>query len=47
MKIFGKAYNDLSDAELKTILETDKYDAELRTCADRVRREIYGDAVYV
>ena len=39
--------HDLSDAELKTIIETDVYDAELFAAADRVRRANYGDAVYI
>ena len=38
---------DLSDAELKILLETDKYDVELFAAADRVRRANYGDAVYI
>jgi len=38
---------DLSDSELKTLLETDEYDKALFEAADRVRRARYGDAVYI
>ncbi|MDR1651873.1 MAG: [FeFe] hydrogenase H-cluster radical SAM maturase HydE [Synergistaceae bacterium] len=38
---------NLSDGELKALLETDEYDAELRTAADAVRRSIYGTDVYI
>ena len=38
---------DLTDAELKVLLETDEYDAALFEAADRVRRAHYGDAVYI
>lgn len=38
---------DLTDQELKILLETDEYDAALFEAADRVRRENYGDAVYI
>ena len=37
----------LTDAEFASLLETDRYDAELAAEADRVRRAVYGDAVYV
>ena len=37
----------LTDAEFKALLETDAYDAELTREADRVRRAVYGDAVYL
>ncbi|MDD6736014.1 MAG: [FeFe] hydrogenase H-cluster radical SAM maturase HydE, partial [Clostridiales bacterium] len=37
----------LTDAELLTLLSTDKYDRELSQSADGVRRQIYGDAVYI
>ena len=37
----------LTDAELLTLLSTDKYDRELSRSADGVRRQIYGDAVYI
>ncbi len=39
--------NNLSDDELKSILETNKYDESLRINADKIRREIYGDKVFV
>lgn len=35
-----------SDRELAELLETDRYDAQLRVAADTVRRQYYGDAVY-
>lgn len=38
---------DLTDAEFKTLLETDIYDNSLRKKADLVRREKYGDEVYI
>ena len=38
---------NLTDAELKELLETDRYDEELRTAADAVRREYYGTDVYI
>lgn len=38
---------DLSDGEFKALLETDKWDALLFSAADKVRREIYGDEVYI
>ena len=38
---------DLSDAELKQLLESDKYDTALFRLADCKRREIYGDAVFI
>lgn len=38
---------NLTDAELKELLETDRYDEELRTAADAVRREHYGTDVYI
>lgn len=42
-----KEDRNLSDAELKTLLETDKYDKALFAAADEVRREVYGDDVYI
>ncbi len=42
-----KTTHDLTDAELKELLETDKYDEELRIAADAVRREHYGTDVYI
>lgn len=38
---------NLTDAELKELLETDTYDEELRIAADAVRREHYGTDVYI
>ncbi len=38
---------DLSDDELLKILNTDKYDNELYAAADKVRREHYGNKVYI
>lgn len=38
---------NLSDYELKTVLQTDTFDSELFFTADRKRRQIYGDAVYI
>ena len=38
---------NLSDAEFKTILETDAYDAALQKAADEVRRAHFGTDVYV
>lgn len=42
-----KNTRDLSDTELKTLIESDEYDEELRQAADAVRRERYGDAVFL
>ncbi len=39
--------HDLTDAQFLMLLQTDAYDAQLRAAADAVRREVYGDAVYV
>ena len=38
---------DLSDRELKELIENDAHDAALRQAADEVRRERYGDAVFL
>ena len=38
---------DLHDAELKTLLETDRMDEALFFTADQKRREIYGNDVYI
>ena len=38
---------DLTDDELRELIESNKYDEALRTAADEVRRERYGDAVYL
>lgn len=42
-----RAAQNLTDSELKTLLETDVYDEELRLAADEVRREHYGTDVYI
>ncbi len=42
-----RSTQNLTDSELKTLLETDAYDEELRIAADAVRREHYGNAVYI
>lgn len=39
--------NNLSDNTFRTLLETDAADSLLTAAADRVRRTVYGDAVYV
>ncbi len=48
-ELITKLRNDrnLNDAELKMLLETDVYDAQLRAAADAVRQEHYGKAVYI
>ncbi len=38
---------NLTDSEFKTVLETDLYDNELRRLADKVRRRVYGEDVYI
>lgn len=38
---------NLPDEVLCALLETNEYDADLFSAADRVRREIYGDEVYI
>lgn len=42
-----KHTQNLTDAQLKTLLETDQYDEDLRRAADAVRREHYGTDVYI
>lgn len=42
-----RAEQDLTDAEFRTLLETDRYDEELKAAADAVRREQYGTEVYL
>lgn len=42
-----KTEHELSDAELRELIETDEADELLRAAADEVRRERYGDKVYV
>lgn len=41
------ADKDLSGVELKTLLETNEYDSELREAADKIRRKWYGADVYI
>ena len=38
---------NLSDDELKNIIETNEYDEELRISADKVRKNFYEDKVYI
>lgn len=38
---------DLSDDELRELIESGSYDDDLRTAADEVRREHYGDKVFL
>ena len=38
---------NLTDGEFKALLQTDEFDGYLFECADRVRREHYGDEVYI
>lgn len=38
---------DLSDRELKALLESSAFDHLLFSSADNIRRQIYGDAVYI
>ena len=42
-----KTTHDLTDHELKTIIETDEFDKELFLQADILRRKIYGTDVYI
>ena len=42
-----KTDHDLTDAEFKTLIETDEYDKELFNEADSVRRQHYGTDVYI
>lgn len=39
--------HDLTDDEFRALLETDAFDGALFSAADAVRRQIYGDAVYI
>lgn len=39
--------HDLPDEALKALLETDAFDERLFTEADRIRRAVYGDEVYI
>lgn len=47
--IIDKLYNEhnLTDNELLYLLQTNAYDSELAATADKKRREIYGNAVYI
>lgn len=53
MKVSEKTINlllknrNLSDAELKALLETSDFDTLLFSLADKIRRQIYGDEVYI
>ena len=53
MKVSEKTINlllknrNLSDAELKAMLETSDFDTLLFSLADKIRRQIYGDEVYI
>lgn len=42
-----KEEKNLGDEELLKLLSTNEYDSELQTLADEVRREIYGEDVYI
>lgn len=42
-----KEEKNLSDEELLKLLSTNEYDSELHTLTDEVRREIYGEDVYI
>lgn len=42
-----KEEKNFSDEELLKLLSTNEYDSELHTLADEVRREIYGEDVYI
>ena len=42
-----KEEKNLGDEELLKLLSTNEYDSELYTLADEVRREIYGEDVYI
>ena len=48
-KILNKLYEEhnLNDVDFKELLSTNKYDSELFEKADFVRREIYGNKVYI
>lgn len=49
IKMISKLLNNknLNDNEFAVLIETDKFDTELREAADAVRRENYGTAVYL
>ncbi len=42
-----RAERDLPDEELKTLLETDRFDEKLHKTADEVRQSVYGKTVYL
>ena len=42
-----KETHNLADFEFKELIETDRYDEELKKEADKVRKEIYGNKVYI
>ncbi len=42
-----RTQQNLSDGELRALIATDRYDSELYRAADEVRRERYGDAVFL
>jgi len=49
MNLAEKLYNEknLTDDEFISLIQTDRYDKELFSLADEVRREIYGTDVYI
>ena len=47
MNINDLDFNRVTDSDLKKIIQTDAYDSELFARADKLRREIYGDEVYI
>ena len=42
-----KDTHNLTDAEFKELIETDRYDEELKVEADKTRKEVYGNKVYI
>ena len=42
-----RQHHDLSDVELRELIDSGEYDAALRQAADEVRRENYGEAVFL
>lgn len=42
-----KQTHNLTDDEFRDLIETDRYDEELKTEADKVRKENYGNKVYI
>ena len=47
MMINRENIKNLSDIELKNLLETEYYDDELKICANKLREEYYGKDVYI